>query len=83
MAADDWRTVISDGPESRSRGLSSVSSRETDCSIGVKSSLYQMKGFCEGAQAFRQGGHMQGVKKTQGYVAVSIPLSLGVFSHGN
>ncbi|SPQ25340.1 c072eb4d-7147-47d1-99f8-fcc1fd18cc88 [Thermothielavioides terrestris] len=68
MASEDWKTVISE-PNSSSRALHSVSSREPDCSIGPKSSLYQMKGFCEGAQAFKQGGHLQGVKKVQGYVA--------------
>ncbi|KAK3902170.1 hypothetical protein C8A05DRAFT_15728 [Staphylotrichum tortipilum] len=66
---EDWKTVVSDGANSGSRALVSVSSREPDCSIGPKSSLYQMKGFCEGAQAFKQGGHLQGVKKVQGYVA--------------
>jgi hypothetical protein len=30
-----------------------------------------MKGFCVGAQAFRQGGHWAGVKRSAGYVAVS------------
>ena len=71
MASEDWRTVVSDGANSGSRALLSVSSREPECSIGPKSSLYQMKGFCEGAQAFKQGGHLQAVKKVQGYVAVS------------
>jgi hypothetical protein len=60
--------------------LHSVSSREPDCSIGPKSSLYQMKGFCEGAQAFKQGGHLQGVKKVQGYVAVGNALSASVLN---
>ncbi|KAL2129727.1 hypothetical protein VTI74DRAFT_7390 [Chaetomium olivicolor] len=71
MASEDWKTVLSDGVNSASRTLSSVFSREADCSIGPKSSLYRMKGFCEGAQAFKQGGHLQGVKKVQGYVAGS------------
>ncbi|KAK3305017.1 uncharacterized protein B0T15DRAFT_531098 [Chaetomium strumarium] len=69
MVAEDWKTVISDGAHSGSRAHSSMLSREADCSIGPKSSLYQMKGFCEGAQAFKQGGPMQGIKKTTGYVA--------------
>lgn len=69
---EDWKTVVSDGANSGSRALGSVSSRDPDCSIGPKSSLYQMKGFCEGAKAFQQGGHLQGVKKVQGYVAVSV-----------
>jgi hypothetical protein len=70
---EDWHTVVSDG------GISSANSakgmREADCSIGPKSSLYQMKGFCQGAQAYKAGGHWQGVKKTSGYVAVR-PLRL-------
>ena len=74
MVSEDWKTVISDGTNAGSRALMSVSSGEPDCSIGPKSSLYQMKGFCEGAQAFKQGGHLQGVKKMQGYVAVSLVL---------
>ncbi len=72
MVSEDWKTVVSDGTNAGSRALISVSSGEPDCSIGPKSSLYQMKGFCEGAQAFKQGGHLQGVKKMQGYVAVSL-----------
>ncbi len=70
MVSEDWKTVVSEA-HSGSRALMSVSSREPDCAIGPKSSLYQMKGFCEGAQAFKQGGHLQGVNKVQGYVAVS------------
>jgi hypothetical protein len=76
MVSEDWKTVVSDGAQSGSRPLTSVTSREPDCSIGPKSSLYQMKGFCEGAQAFKQGGHLQGVNKVQGYVAVSFDAFL-------
>lgn len=71
MVSEDWKTVVSDGANSGSRALLSVSSREPECSIGPKSSLYQMNGFCRGAQAFKQGGHLQAVKRVQGYVAVS------------
>ena len=80
VVSEDWKTVVSDGTNSGSRALMSVSSGEPDCSIGPKSSLYQMKGFCEGAQAFKQGGHLQGVKKMQGYVAVSLIPSSTPFS---
>jgi hypothetical protein len=68
MPAEDWTTVVSDAASTANR---SVSSRDADCLIGPQSSLYQLKGFCDGAQAFKQGGHWDGVKKTAGYVAVS------------
>lgn len=67
MLAEDWTTVVSDS--SNSVGRQQGMTREPDCNIGSKSSLFQMKGFCGGAQAFRKGGHWQGVKKTSGYVA--------------
>ncbi|KAK3940438.1 hypothetical protein QBC46DRAFT_434767 [Diplogelasinospora grovesii] len=70
MVAEDWTTVVSDGANSQGqRHLSTMPSREADCSIGSKSSLYQLKGFCDGAQAYKQGGHWEGIKKTVGYVA--------------
>ncbi|KAH8896602.1 hypothetical protein GQ53DRAFT_743241 [Thozetella sp. PMI_491] len=71
MVAEDWTTVVSDGGSlaNGKRALSTVSSRDADCSVGPKSSLYQMKGFCNGAQAFKKGSHWDGVKKTSGYVA--------------
>lgn len=47
--------------------------READCSIGPKSTFHLLQGFCNGAEAFRMGGHGQGVKQTAGYVAVSPP----------
>jgi hypothetical protein len=67
MLAGDGETV-SDSIRSTDK-FGAVSSKE-DCSIGSKSSLYLMKGFCDGAQAFRQGSHWHGVKKLSGYVAV-------------
>ena len=73
ILAEDWTTVVSDGASVMNghRLGSTISSRDTDVSIGPKSSLYQMKGFCNGAQAFKKGSHWDGVKKSSGYVAVS------------
>ncbi len=45
--------------------------RESDCNIGPSSTFVQMNGFCKGAEAFRIGGHWQGIKQIAGFVAVS------------
>lgn len=50
-------------------------SRETDCSIGPTSSFHILGGFCKGAEAFRIGGHWQGIRKQAGFVAVSAVAS--------
>jgi hypothetical protein len=43
--------------------------READCSIGPKSSLYLLKGFCAGAHAFKSGGLDVATKTTFEYVS--------------
>ncbi|KAJ9155683.1 SH3 domain-containing protein [Pleurostoma richardsiae] len=80
MLADEWTTVTSDGAStangSRGSMISRGVQREADCSIGPRSSLHQMKGFCQGAQAFKVDGHTAGVKRVAGYVAgVSTPIA--------
>lgn len=49
--------------------------RESDCSIGPKSTFERMGGFCEGAALYRTGGHWAAIKQQEGYVAVSFPCS--------
>ncbi|CAI0643514.1 unnamed protein product [Colletotrichum noveboracense] len=48
--------------------------KEDECLIGPKSSFHQVKGFCDGAQAFRRGGYWQGLKQTMAY---GEPLPIG------
>ncbi|CAK7265052.1 hypothetical protein SEPCBS57363_001385 [Sporothrix epigloea] len=43
--------------------------RESDCSIGPKSTFEKMGGFCEGAVLYRKGGHWAAIKQQGGYVA--------------
>lgn len=46
--------------------------KEDECLIGPKSSFHQVKGFCDGAQAFRRGGYWQGLKQTMAYVSTTV-----------
>lgn len=43
--------------------------REPDTAVGPRSSLYQLHGFCGGAQAFRATAHQDGVRRVAGHVA--------------
>ncbi|CAK7270766.1 hypothetical protein SEPCBS119000_004254 [Sporothrix epigloea] len=43
--------------------------RESDCSIGPKSTFERMGGFCNGALLYRTGGHWTAIKQQGGYVA--------------
>lgn len=71
--SEEWatRTVLSDRASTlNGSGITSASApREADVAIGPRSSLYALKGFCNGAQGFKSGGHEHGVKKIAGYVA--------------
>ncbi|KAH0429786.1 SH3 domain-containing protein [Colletotrichum camelliae] len=48
--------------------------KEDECLIGPKSSFHQVKGFCDGAQAFRREGYWHGLKQTMAY---GEPLPIG------
>ncbi|KZL87352.1 sh3 domain-containing protein [Colletotrichum incanum] len=63
LAVNDGEGLIPVESESRNttKPLSLVSSRPKDCSIGLSSSFYLYKGFCEGAKEVARGG--LGIKK--------------------
>lgn len=43
--------------------------REPDTAVGPRSSLYQLDGFCGGAQTFKASAHQDGVQRVAGHVA--------------
>ncbi|KAF6830948.1 sh3 domain containing protein [Colletotrichum musicola] len=62
-------------PEPSDRQVGSISIvSEEDRQIGAKSSFHHVKGFCDGAQAFRRGGYWDGLKQTMTY---GEPLPIG------
>lgn len=71
---DDGLMLATEMADSEASGTqirhSSTTLREADCVIGHKSTFHQMKGFCDGAEAFRKTGHTQGLKQAPAYVSL-------------
>lgn len=74
---EEWSTVVSDRGSVAGFSSNSLSSsqpsgpvpREPDTSIGPRSSLYALGGFCTGGQNFKASAHQDGVRRLAGHVA--------------
>jgi hypothetical protein len=70
---DDGLMLANEAARSETSGtqvrLSSAAAREAECMIGAKSTFHQLKGFCDGAEAFRKSAHTQGLRQASAYVS--------------
>lgn len=71
---EEWATVISDHASLTSPSLTSSAPlgpqpREADTSIGPRSSLYALNGFCPSSQIFKSTAHQDGIRRLAGHVA--------------
>ncbi|CAN8104787.1 unnamed protein product [Discula destructiva] len=69
---EEWATVVSDHASTFSAPSLSSSlpqPREPDTSIGPRSSLYALAGFCPASQTFKSTAHQDGIRKLAGHVA--------------
>lgn len=68
---EEWATISDHASTFSSPSFTSALPlpREPDTSIGPRSSLYALSGFCPASQLFKSTSHQEGIRKLAGHVA--------------